>query len=1109
MPQINSQIGGFLPTTPSMDSASKLRAALLKGDVWQQPDRTPSSHPPAAKLPPAEALLPAMSAAAEVASAWVERQDERAACCPDWHERSALSTPHTPAGQRLDAVLHVVEDAVDAQIAKLEKEVSRGKDAGASYSVAHLLAWLRQAQERSAMADRRARAAEVKAKRNADALAELTAQLAAQQRETEEATARIQSLELEIESLKSNGAAVLAARATAAELSLAAASIPGSATSARSVRSAARKAFSLDDDEEEVAVAGEAALAGEAVAVAVVPPSPPSSPNRASRSHGGNQKSSERSPSPPSSPNRAGAKARRLGRIKSRAGSSARGDARGSPSKTKPHSLSAGNGSAPHEDVGGDDRHFPTGDDRHFPTGDDRLASAWVALRRLQTSLLLSATLLDQASSERTAEAGADATTDLAPSDGGFVDYGFVDYGSLGSLLGERFASAAAATAVAARDLYEAPPNRVHRARGATGAVPGTSRPLDEVASVEEMLRRLQVLLRLHATNGAMHATNGATEAAAAADDDDAGEAAAAAAARRAALTLHTASLLPPIAAELAGLASRAETLRLQGAQTHARLFNGRNTLALWHCAAVSEGLVRRIVSAWRCEARLSRLRVELLDERDYRLELNAELHSCKAEKASLQAQLSALRHASSLALERIDTQLDELTTAPARAVHLLPRPEDASSALAEPSTPHAHQADHDAHQDVSSAQTEPSLHASNKPIRELELQTNPNPNPKASYEQIRELQTLTGRPLKDCKQALNENSCDVEAAANALARAHPHLESPADAFSKAFRTAPPTALAELAEEEDDLVVAVPWANPPLASGRACNWREATDAVSGTNRPRTNRPRANPPSASPTAIAAEVAAAESDVTDSEAKEVAMIAAEMEAAAMEAAAIEAAATDAEAAGAEAAGAEAADAEAADATEVQAEVVVATPPRQVEPLAKRTPDRGPPPPSPAVRLAAVQAAAAFLLAAEAEAEAEEEEKEEAETDRTPTRPEAVSEEDADAKAEAEAKAKEEADAKAEAEADAEAEAEDAPLRAMPIALPIALPATAPQLRGAVQPPTATAPPTPTRSTPADAPSAAGSEAPTSHSSQSVQERRKRLLLVSQASRILSRG
>ena len=1077
MPQINSQIGGFLPTTPSMDSASKLRAALLKGDVWQQPDRTPSSHPPAAKLPPAEALLPAMSAAAEVASAWVERQDERAACCPDWHERSALSTPHTPAGQRLDAVLHVVEDAVDAQIAKLEKEVSRGKDAGASYSVAHLLAWLRQAQERSAMADRRARAAEVKAKRNADALAERTAQLAAQQRETEQATARIQSLELEIESLKSNGAAVLAARATAAELSLAAASIPGAATSVRSVRSAARRmAFSLDDDEkEEVAVAGEAvavvpeaALAGEAVAVAVVPPSPPSSPNRAD----------------PKAPFVA---ARGLGRIKSRAGSSARGDARGSPSKKKPHTLSAGNGGAPHEDVGGDDR--------HFPTGDDRLASAWVALRRLQTSLLLSATLLDQASSERTAEAGADATTDLAPSDGGFVDGGFVDYGSLGSLLGERFASAAAATAVAARDLYEAPPNRVHRARGATGAVPDTSRPLDEVASVEEMLRRLQVLLRLHATNGAMHATNGATEAAAADDDDDAGEAAAAAAARRAALTLHTASLLPPIAAELAGLASRAETLRLQGAQTHARLFNGRNTLALWHCAAVSEGLVRRIVSAWRCEARLSRLRVELLDERDYRLELNAELQACKAEKASLQAQLGALRHASSLALERIDTQLDELTTAPARAVHLLPRLEDASSALAEPSTPHAHQADHHAHQAVSSAQTEPSLPAPNEPIRELELQT--HPNPKASYEQIRELQTLTGRPLKDCKQALNENSCDVEAAAKALARAHPHLESPAEAFSRAFRTAPPTALAEVAEEEDDLVVAVPWANPPLASGRACNWREATDAVSGTN-----RPWANPPSASHTAIAAEVAAAESDVTDSEAKEVAMIAAEMEAAAMEAAAIEAAATDAEAADAEAAGAEA-----AVATEVQAEVVVATPPRQVEPLAKRTPERGPPPPSPAVRMAAVQAAAAFLLAAEAEAE--EEEEEEAETDWTPTRPEAVSEEEANAKAEAKAKAKEEADAKAEAEADAKAEAEEAPLRATPIALPIALPATAPQLRGAVQPPTATAPPTPTPSTPADAPSAAGSEALTSHSSQSVQERRKRLLLVSQASRILSRG
>ena len=1043
----------MMPTTPSKDSASKLRAALLKGDVWQQPDRTPSSHPPAAKLPPTEALLPAMSAAAQVASAWVEMQDERAACCPDWHERSALSTPHTPAGQRLDAVLHVVEDAVDAQIAKIEKEVSRGKDAGASYSVAHLLAWLRQAQERSAMADRRARAAEVKAKRNADALA-------AQQRETEQATARIQSFELEIESLKSTAASLLA-RATAAELSLAAANSPGAPASARtgSLRSAARKAIAEEDDEEEeeeAAEAGEAALAGEAVAV--VPPSPPSFPNRARAM----------APFVP---------ARGPGRIKSRAGSSARGDAR-VPAKKKPDTLGTGNSSALYEDMGGDDR--------HFPTGDDRLASAWVALRRLQTSLLLSATLLDQASSERTAEAGADAATDLVASDGGFVDYG-----SLGPLLGERFASAAAATAVAARDMCDAPPNRVHRARGATGAVSGThasgracdrreaigavsgtNRPLDAVANVEEMLRRLQVLLRLHATNGA-------TEAAADDDDDDAGEAAVAAAARRAALTLHTVSLLPPVAAELAGLASRAETLRLKGAQTHARLSNGRNTLALWHCAAVSEGRVRRIVSAWRCEARLSRLRVELLDERDYRLELNAELQACKAEKASLQAQLGALRHASSLALERIETQLDELTTAPAPAVHLLPPPADAFAALAERqaerSTPHAHQADHhahqadhhahqadrDAYQDVSSAQTERSLPASYEQIRLLQT----NPNPKASYEQIRQLQTLTGRGLKDCKRALNENSCDVKAAVQALARTNPHLESPAEAFSRPFRTTSPAALGEA--EEDDLVEAVPWANSPLASFTAT----------------------------------EVAAAESDVTDSEAVEAAKIAAEMKAAATEAAAIEATAADAEAADVEAA-----DAEAADATEVQAEVVEATPPRQVEPTAKRTPDRGPspdrgpPPPSPAVRMAAVQAAAAFLLAAEAEAEAEEEEaedeeaedeeaeeeeaeEEEAEEDWTPTRPEAVSE----------------------AGVDAKAEEEEAPLRA----LPIALPATPPQLLGVVLPPTPTAPPTPTPFTPADAPSAAGSEAPTSHSSHSVQERRKRLLLVSQASRILSRG
>jgi hypothetical protein len=39
-----------------------------------------------------------------------------------------------------------------------------------------------------------------------------------------------------------------------------------------------------------------------------------------------------------------------------------------------------------------------------------------------------------------------------------------------------------------------------------------------------------------------------------------------------------------------------------------------------------------------------------------------------------------------------------------------------------------------------------------------------------ATFQQIRELQVLTGRSLKECKEALNNHGCDLEAAAKSLA---------------------------------------------------------------------------------------------------------------------------------------------------------------------------------------------------------------------------------------------------------------------------------------------------------------------------------------------------
>eukprot|EP00900_Chrysochromulina_parva_P009545 jgi/Chrpa1/18592/Chrysochromulina_OHIO_Genome00022500-RA len=38
-----------------------------------------------------------------------------------------------------------------------------------------------------------------------------------------------------------------------------------------------------------------------------------------------------------------------------------------------------------------------------------------------------------------------------------------------------------------------------------------------------------------------------------------------------------------------------------------------------------------------------------------------------------------------------------------------------------------------------------------------------------ATFKQIQELQALSGRNLKDCKEALNNHDCDIKAALHAL----------------------------------------------------------------------------------------------------------------------------------------------------------------------------------------------------------------------------------------------------------------------------------------------------------------------------------------------------
>ena len=100
------------PSTPS-----ELRAQILKGSAFVSPAPSSSSCGrraiacAAASSPSAPTAVPALAAAAQVASGWQRAQEERAAMCADWDERTA--PPHTPAGQRLNAVLSVVESGID------------------------------------------------------------------------------------------------------------------------------------------------------------------------------------------------------------------------------------------------------------------------------------------------------------------------------------------------------------------------------------------------------------------------------------------------------------------------------------------------------------------------------------------------------------------------------------------------------------------------------------------------------------------------------------------------------------------------------------------------------------------------------------------------------------------------------------------------------------------------------------------------------------------------------------------------------------------------------------------------------------------------------------
>lgn len=552
---------------PTPDQADLLRA-IKSGSVWK-PTKTPAKTP--AKMPaktpaktaakthgPAQpsaavpAVVPAMSAAAEVAALWLDRQDERASCGVDWHEGTALGPPNTPAGQRLGAVLNVVEGAVDEHIAQLEESVQGSVGGGSSYSAAHLLSWLRQAQERAAVSDRRAAAAEAAATQRAEELAACTSELESTRHDVEHSAAKLRSLAAENDSLRSTLSAISPHAKAAVPADEGYAEDEAAAASTQTSPALALMNKSAGKPSPPLALLMSKAVGDEGCAAA---------PEHAASA-------------PSSVAERAGARV----------------------VATEPSSLCA-HGEGP---------------------DDSRLSSAWVALRSLQTSLLLSAQILDDHDAETasgmasTAERGGAACSSAHGATGGGGRAARADYGLLGPLVGAHLGAGMADAEVA------------------SSAVDG------EAVSLDSMLAALQAHLATHAAG---HAA--AAQAAQSAQGGGA-EGGGADAAGRAAVALHAASLLPDVSAQLRTLTQSAETTRVHSARQVARLVASREALTRRASALQADALCRRVLTAWRSHVREAMLRVELSEERQWRVEAVSELRAAMAENMRLHIHVSA-----------------------------------------------------------------------------------------------------------------------------------------------------------------------------------------------------------------------------------------------------------------------------------------------------------------------------------------------------------------------------------------------------------------------------------------------------------------------------------
>ena len=224
------------PLTPE-----ELRKSVRKGVAFTPPEKTPPSSKKkkstalvtratspirAAEPSPSTNLIPAMHTAAAIAGDFAARQKERESLCADWHEGTAPK--ESAAGARLDAVLHVVDGALDEQIAVLEDEIhddTKESEPNTSYVNEHLQSWLDAALSRAIAAEQRSAELEEEAAEREKVLASVRGELAeaneaaqlAQGGELRERAARL-SAEAEVESLRSTCKALIATGGVVGEL---------------------------------------------------------------------------------------------------------------------------------------------------------------------------------------------------------------------------------------------------------------------------------------------------------------------------------------------------------------------------------------------------------------------------------------------------------------------------------------------------------------------------------------------------------------------------------------------------------------------------------------------------------------------------------------------------------------------------------------------------------------------------------------------------------------------------------------------------------------------------------------------------------------------------